>query len=57
MQGLITEAVAKCVTDVCDLVGCQPAAVLGRLIAERIQECVEAELEAALLEQEVEIRG
>ena len=57
MQGLITEAVAKCTSDICDLVGIAPTKVLAELIRERIQECVEAELDKALGEPEVSSHG
>lgn len=49
---MITALVAAAAADICELVGIQPTAILSKMIAERIQECVEAEFDAAAEENE-----
>jgi len=56
MPNLTSPLVAAATADICELVGIIPTAVLARLIAQRIQACVEAEFEAAVAESE-RIRG
>jgi len=49
---MITAHVAAAAADVCELVGIAPTAILATMIAERLQELVEAEFEAAAEESE-----
>lgn len=48
----ITAHVAAAAADVCELVGIRPTAILARMIAERLQELVEVEFDAAAEENE-----
>lgn len=51
-QNPITPHVAACAFDICDLIRIPPTSKLARLISKRVQECVEAEFDAAAEENE-----
>ncbi len=49
---MITAHVAAAAADICELVGLQPTAILAKMIAERLQQLVEAEIEEMAAEGE-----
>ncbi len=49
---MITALVAAAAADICELVGIAPTAILARMIAERLQQLVEAEFDTAAEENE-----